>query len=317
MEVRLRDALRARRLDVAAPTFLVEGGRTLLASDASGRCAFFEPETRTCAVHRRLGHDALPVSCRQFPRVCLLTPRGAFVTLSSYCPTAAALLFSDTGPPGVVTSPPGFPEGAHYEGLDARSGPPPLLRPGVWLGWDGHERWERHVLDVLARDGRPEDALARLAAQAESARSWTVDRGPFLDFLEDVLGGPLRTSAPPGGRVLREEVREAIPPAIRPPATEAGDVTLDGFEAPVRRYLAARAFGSWAAVQGSGLRTAVRALQAALAVLRGEAARLAAAAGGPLDAPLLKEAIRRTDLRLVHLASPEALAIALSRCEAA
>ena len=34
-----------------------------------------------------------------------------------------------------------------------------------------------------------------------------------------------------------------------------------------------------------------------------------------LDADLLKEAVRRADLLLVHLADPEALARRLSRCE--
>jgi hypothetical protein len=34
-----------------------------------------------------------------------------------------------------------------------------------------------------------------------------------------------------------------------------------------------------------------------------------------LDRAALTEAIRRTDLRLVHLASPEALARSLGRCE--
>jgi hypothetical protein len=53
----------------------------------------------------------------------------------------------------------------------------------------------------------------------------------------------------------------------------------------------------------------VRALQAALAVLRAEAA------GRAPDRAVLTEAIRRTDLRLVHLASPEALARSLGRSE--
>jgi len=85
---------------------------------------------------------------------------------------------------------------------------------------------------------------------------------------------------------------------------------------PVRRYLAARAFASWCALQGDGLRTTVSALRAAAAVLRVEAARRCASAGRPLDAILMKEAIRAADLLLVHLASPEALARRLSAAEA-
>jgi hypothetical protein len=316
VEARLRDALHARSLRVVAEPMRAAHGRTLLAYDSAGRCAFFETG-RTCAIHRRLGHEALPVSCRLFPRVCLLTPRGVSVTLSHYCPTAAGHLFAADGPFRIVSNARAFPEAAHYEGLDARLAPPPLLRPGVWLGWDGHERWERHVLEVLAREGSPEDALGLLAAQAEAIRQWTVERGPFPDFLEEVLArsSPGSMAIPPG-ETLYEEVLSAVPEPLRPTSAGVDAVPHWGaFEAPVRRYLAARAFASWVAVQSSGLRTSVRALQAALAVLRREAARAATDAGRPLDASLLKDAIRRADLLLVHLASPEALAAAHGRCE--
>jgi hypothetical protein len=53
----------------------------------------------------------------------------------------------------------------------------------------------------------------------------------------------------------------------------------------------------------------------ALGVLRAEAARGCAEAGRALDAELLKEAVRRADLLLVHLADPEALARRLGRRE--
>jgi hypothetical protein len=316
VETVLREALRARSLRVAGETLRAAHSRTLLAYDSSGRCAFLE-SGRTCAVHRRLGHAALPVSCRLFPRVCLLTPQGAFVTLSHYCPTAAALLFLDDPAPRIVTNAPAFPEAEPYEGLDARQAPPPLLRPGVWLGWDGHQRWQRHVIDVLGRDGPPEEALALLAAQAERARGWTIDHGPFADYLEAALAGPSgpRPPSPPPDD-LYDEVVSAIPAPLRPTrAAAVPDVSCEAYQRPVRRYLAARAFGSWIALQGSGLRTSVRALQAAAALVRREAALACAEAGRALDGALLKEAFRRADLSLVHLASPEHLAAAFSRCE--
>jgi hypothetical protein len=84
---------------------------------------------------------------------------------------------------------------------------------------------------------------------------------------------------------------------------------------PVRRWLAAKVFASWLNLQGQGLRTTVLGLRVALAVLRAEAARGCAEAGRALDAGLLKEAVRRADLLLVHLADPAALARRLSRCE--
>jgi len=76
----------------------------------------------------------------------------------------------------------------------------------------------------------------------------------------------------------------------------------------VGRYLAAKVFGSWLAYQGRGLRTVLAGALAALAVLRVEAARQCAANARRLDAPLLKEAIRQSDLILVHLASGDILA---------
>ena len=86
---------------------------------------------------------------------------------------------------------------------------------------------------------------------------------------------------------------------------------------PVRRWLAAKAFASWVALQGEGLRTTVAFLYVALGVLRAEAARGCSEAGRLLDVALLQEAVRRADLLLLHLADPEALARRLSRGEAA
>jgi hypothetical protein len=305
---------RVRAAPGLPPGLRSEQGRTLLAYDAAGRCAFFETG-RTCSIHRRLGHEALPVSCRLFPRVCLLAPRGVSISLSHYCPTAASLLFDDPGAPAIVAD--AFPAAAHYEGLDAREGPPPLLRPGVWLGWDGHDRWERHVVTTLGRDLEPAQALDRLAVQAEAARAWAIDRGAFGPFLDRVLEAtPGAASAAPPDEALVAIVDAAVPARHRQPRGWAPVVSLAPFADPVRRYLAARAFGAWVAIQGQGLRTTVLALRAALAVLGREAALVCAEAGRRPDRALLTEAFRRSDLLLVHLASPEAFAQALGRFEA-
>jgi hypothetical protein len=85
--------------------------------------------------------------------------------------------------------------------------------------------------------------------------------------------------------------------------------------APLRRYLSARLFGSWTAYQGRGLRTVVASLLCALAVVRIEAVRACATAARPLDAGLLRDAIRQGDLLLVHKADRQALASALSAAE--
>ncbi|HEX9187949.1 MAG TPA: hypothetical protein VGB87_12795 [Vicinamibacteria bacterium] len=356
---------------------LPHGARVVFAQDAAGRCVFLEAEgeRRLCAVHRRLGEDALPSACRQFPRVVTLTPLGVSVTLSHYCPTAADLLFGTpmgSVPPGsegpavppgpsgslrsrdpllhVVEDPPAFPPSWPWEGLDARDALPPFVRPGVLMSWPGLERWERFALDVLADEERtPEDALDVLEGAAEEVRRWTPERGEFEGFLEGVLGrgrgseggepafpGALRNGSRyprdparrgsrgcPGSREW-QLVAECVPVRALVPPTPVGLDETDarwvapawpGLGRPIRRWLAGKAFASWLVLQGEGLRTAVLGLRVALGVLRAEAARGCAEAGRALDALLLKEAFRRADLLLVHLADAEALARKLGRAE--
>jgi hypothetical protein len=294
-------------------TGLPHGSRVVLRTDDAGRCAFFDPRRRPsglCAVHGGLGEDALPSPCRHFPRVVTLTPLGVSVTLSHYCPTAAGMLFRSVVPgpdprgawvaPGdpalrIVEGPPAFPAEWPYEGLDARDALPPLLRPGVLMDWPSLERWERFAVSVLGEDGRsPEAALDVLESTAEAARRWTPKEGPFDAFF---------------GRQLEEAPRGETHRSR--PASQELQLSL-----PIRRWLAARAFGSWIALQGDGLRTTVAFLRVALGVLRREASGGGSEAGRAPDAVRLREAFRRADLRLVHLADPEALARRLSRCEA-
>ena len=56
------------------------------------------------------------------------------------------------------------------------------------------------------------------------------------------------------------------------------------WHAPLNRYLAAKAFANWTAYQGRGLLSIVRGLEAALALVRVEAARQCRDARRPLDA---------------------------------
>ena len=289
--LRLAEARRDLRRDILQRALSATSEPPVLLPDARGHCAFFETDGgHACAIHRRLGHDALPVSCRLFPRVCLLTPRGVSITLSHYCPTAAALLFATDGPPAIVEDAPAFPPSAAYEGLDARAAAPPLLRPGVFLGWDAHARFERHAVATLGALDRatPEDALGRLAADAERLRAWTVHDGAFDGLLDRVLVPAAGDPRPaPADADLLAEVQASIPQALRPAPLEPGTVDWGPFAPVVRRYLAARAFASWCSVQGPGVRTSVRALQAALAVLRAEVGPRA------LDRGVLTEALRR------------------------
>lgn len=320
---------------------LPEGARSILGQDGCGRCLFLEEGEgrRPCSVHRQLGPTSLPAACRHFPRLAALTPRGVLVSLSHFCSTAARALLPDA-PVTVIEDPPAFPPGAEYEGLDARRAWPPLLRPGVLLGWDGHELWERHAVTLLASGRRlPEEAVAYLLGQAEEARAWTAGGPPLAEYLASVLAreprvawrpwsfdapGAPGTSALAACLGLRESVRGAVPPHLAPAPAQAGLGEADArwvepawpdVAGPVGRYLAARAFASWCAIQGSGLRTTARALAAALAVLRVAAAAVAAGIERPLRVDDLVEVFREADLLQVHLASPEALAERLSAVE--
>ena len=89
------------------------------------------------------------------------------------------------------------------------------------------------------------------------------------------------------------------------------------WHAPLKRYLAGKAFASWTAYQGRGVLTIVRGLDAALALVRVEAARECRNAGRALDADLLREAFRDADFVLNHLAVGEELADAWSRADLA
>lgn len=319
---------------------LPHGARAVLLHDAGGACVFLDPGGRLCAVHRDLGEGALPSACRQFPRVATLTPLGVSVSLSHYCPTAAGAPFRGDVPLAVVEAPTAFPPWWPWEGLDAREALPPLLRPGVLMHWPSLERWEHFCVSALAEPGRgPEAALGVLAGAAEEARRWTPEDGPFGSFFERVLErrtdrlgpDPARADATTGApwlggtgawRLVAECVpQRALLPAVPEGLDKADDrwvaPTWPTLAAPIRRWLAAKAFASWATLQGEGLRTTVASLRLALEVLRAEAGRGVSEAGRPIDAELLKEAFRRADLLLVHLASPEALARRLSRAEGA
>jgi len=312
---------------------LPHGARVVLGTE-EGRCIFLE-RAGLCAIHRQLGEGALPSACRHFPRVATLTPLGVSVTLSHYCPTAASTLFRDDVELAIVEDPPAFPPSWPWEGLDARDALPPLLRPGVFMSWPSLERWERFAVTVLAREGcSPEAPLGVLAAAAEEARGWIPERGPFEAFFDAVLSAAARkiprVPMPPWSLGMASAWRlaaDCIPRRVAPrPAAPQGlqdtcalwvAPAWPGLARPIRLWLAAKAFASWLALQGAGLRTTVLGLRAALLVLRAEAARGCAEAGRPLDARLLKEAIRRADLLLVHLADPEALARRLGRGESA
>lgn len=333
----LTDALVGERLHVA-PTagashpFVVEPdlpdqAAAMLERDEEGRCVFFETTSRLCIVHRDLGEPYLPTTCKHFPRVSVQDRRGTFVSLSHFCPTAASLLFSD-GPVEIVAEPPAFPH-ADYDGLVVTPDDlPPLLHPRVLMDFEGYTAWERHMVARCANvHQRPEAVLATLMRDAELLRRWRPGDVTLSEAVQQ-LPDDIREAAP--GRELgpslhlRDEVIAAVPDDLKPEKDEDGlDVAWreyvlpvwDDYRAPNVRYIAAKAFASWTAYQGRGVKSIVRGLEAALALVRVEAARHCRNASRPLDDALLLEAFRQADFALNHLAVGEDLAEAWSSVE--
>ena len=303
-----------------------EEALSLLGQDEHGACLFLEVEHgNLCAIHRQAGPGTLASACRQFPRVAVLTPRGVFITLSHYCPTAAALLFRKR-PPEIRRNPPAFPPDGSYEGLEARGELPPLLRPDALMCWDSYGLWEQHAVATLARDElSPEEALCVLAECAERVRAWSANQGGLLPLVRRILAERREARAveteprhlSDAERVVSifDGVTRTVPRSL---AAQVERARMDGYArwvepawarlaGPIRRYLAAKAFASWPAHEGQGLRTAVFSLVVALAVLRVQTARLCQEARAELDEARLLEAFRASDRLLVHLCSPRGL----------
>ena len=299
---------------------LPDGAAAILERDADGRCVFYASSSKRCIVHRDLGEAALPATCRHFPRVSVQDARGTFVSLSHFCPTAASMLFRDV-PVAIVSRPPAFPA-TDYDGLIVTGDDlPPMLTPRMLMDHDGYSAWERHMVARFADvDRRPASVIATLWRDAQLLTDWkpgaisiaaAVERLPhdYVDVQEEAgLNGSLRCF---------DEVMAAVPDDLKPSADEDGlDAAMQtlvqpawrAFHAPLNRYLAAKAFASWTAYQGRGIRTIVRGIEAALALVRVEASRQCRNATRMLDAALLVEAIRQSDFLLNHLAVGEELA---------
>jgi Fe-S-cluster containining protein len=209
-----------------------------LLSVVNGQCAFYDAAAHRCHAHTALGHDALPLACRQFPRVVLHDPRGVSLVLSHYCPTAARLLDTHARVE-IVENPDAFPPGGEYVGLDARTSLPPLLRPDMLMDWDSWWEFERLAVDFIGNATEPMTrVLIDLRAIIESIRTWSPDAG-------DPLIERVRSAFAAQGR------RESFPlPHEKTPGV-------------VRHFLAAHAFANWTSHLGQGLRTWLRSIEAA------------------------------------------------------
>ena len=234
-----------------------------VATRDDGACVFFEADRGSlCTIHRVAGPDFLPSACRHFPRIVLRDPRGTFITLSGFCPTVAEMLVIPT-PLRIVDAPASLALHGTLEGLDATAVLPPLLRPGLLMDYDGYGAWERAAIAMLDRDDLSADAaLAAIRVATADVQQWT-----------------------PGDESLTTRVHTAFAGVpMNPSAMDSSH------SRPVRMFMAAHLFGSWAAYQNGGLMAVVDAVRNAAAALDSELATGAS----------FIDAVRRTDLKLRH-----------------
>ena len=205
-----------------------EGPIRVLATDPDDACVFFERDRRLCTIHRVAGADTLPSACRNFPRVTLHDRRGAFITLSHYCPTAASMLLNGEDI-AIVLAPPSLSLNGTVEGLDATAVLPPLLRPGMLMDDAGYAAWEAEAVAVFnERNLSARQALAVIGEATRDACAWQ-----------------------PGGVSLASRVHDAFDRArtrVQPPA-----LTASPEEHAVKSFLAAHLFASWCGYQDGGL----------------------------------------------------------------
>jgi len=318
----------------------------VLGRTATGACVFFDRGQRDgcCRVQRHAGMAAMPIACRQFPRIVRHDADGTDISLSHWCPTALSTLDEPAGPARIVDAPGGLAAHA-LEGLDARETWPPLLRADCLADRDAYDAVEAATVDILANGSGPvHGRLRRVAALYERLRTWRPGE-PQTTFVfrtirewqdsphDDVAGVHGDAIEGHARAALRDAVLEAVPREERwrvpghPPAAPPHDAR-DVLDAPAAsrrlgRYLAARAFGAWIAYQGRGLRTVAAYLAAVLATVEcwlpavdGRDADDRCVTGEPADARV-SAAIRTADLLLLHLGSPERLARSLSDWERA
>ena len=291
-----------------------------VARDTHGECVFFDRKGGSlCVIHRDLGEEALPSACRHFPRKVLHDARGTLISLSHFCPTAAAMLVTGAGPSIVEAKPPLRLE-SEMEGLDARDALPPLLRPGLLCDVDGYETWERAGVATFARSPVPYAAcLDDLAGATEVIRQWKPGDRSLSETVRTAFAARNR-DMPPSWCQAR-----AIERVARLTAGSAGDLapildfetqwrdragiaSIDWFDRGMKNYLAARLFGNWIAYQGQGLRSIVEWVRTCAATVHHFVLQRLIGSGVPLDPAGFIESVRSADLLLLHVLDSQSFA---------
>jgi hypothetical protein len=182
------------------------------------------------------------------------------------------LLFEHQGPIEIVEGPPPLAEVEIPEGLDATGSLPPLSSPARLMSFEEFSAWEREQVQGFNGSRVQEVQTGSMVQLFKAARA--------------AVPPPLSWPAPP------DNIERACSELVEP--------VWETFAPVVDRYLAARLFASWAAYLGDGTAAVLREVEIASAVLRIEATRRCLEAARPLDAALLKAAIRQSDLLLMH-----------------
>lgn len=330
------ELVRARSVTVendGGPLFLssaiADGQKTwTVARTDRGDCVFFGRTTgKLCAIHRDLGEEALPSACRHFPRRVLHDGRGTLISLSHFCPTAAAALL-DGGTLSVVNAHAPLLLTSAMEGLDAREALPPLLLPGLLCDMAGYDAWERAAVDAFAHpENSYQQCLAKLARATGRAREWRPGMISLSDYVTAAFGEtPFdRREHLPSDERLVERIA-----AMTANLTGGDVVGIPQFEEQwsrrigkpgawfdlgMKRYLAARVFGNWLAYQGRGLRSIVEWLLTCAAMVRYFALRRALESKQRFDERSFIEAVRSADLLLLHVLDSTAFARAIAPIE--
>ena len=277
-----------------------------LARTGEGWCGFRQNER--CSLQETAGEEMLPSACRHFPRVFLTDGRGRMVTLSHYCPTAAAMLL-ETGPVRIVDAAPPLALSEPIEGLDARDALPPLVRPGLLADIEGYAAWEDRALAAFCASASAGAALERIADATERVRQWTPSRGRLAAAVaegfarSETQSQVARAELSAGFGAVREVTGPHpfldVPPDF--PATwramEEGSSGL--LKDAIAKYMCACTFGNWTAYRGQGLRTIVAWLQGCYDVLRVQIVRHVQSAGA-INREVLIESFRSADFIIVH-----------------
>lgn len=298
-----------------------DSGRSFIAPARTGAgvCGFRHDQR--CSLQTTGGERMLPTACRHFPRVYRLEPHRNRLTLSHYCPTAAALLL-DPARTSIVPAEAPLLLASAAEGLDVRKALPPLLRPGMLMDHEGYDAWEDLVVESFSTAASVDEGLAIVTAATERIRRWHPSDGPLDETVRRGFAGalvPLDCDRLSQGFHVLANVTGAHPllamPADLPAAWRRLSKTCpDLLDGPLRKYLAATVFANWVAYRGQGLRSIVEWLRACFDVCRLQLTR-AYERDGILTRESMVAAFRNSDYLVIHTVDSIAFGRAIASAE--